>query len=200
MSANDSGVNVFAVQGLGENTLDRVTKILAGIPKASSKALNSAILRTATSGTAYAAKVLCRDYHIKAHTFKFYTESKRHVNTSGGHTSVDIEFRGRHIPLKSFDTKVGSDGRVVTRVKRSSAQTVLEHAFRVEVGQHGHAGIFERVGPDRLPIEEKFGPSTPQMMAYNKDIAREIGEHVKETFDKRIEHEMLAILNGWRTV
>ena len=195
-----SGMDVFAVDDIGGNSIDRIKNLLAGIPHGADKAIGSAIKRAAVSGTAFAAKEIRNEYFIKASDFKQYTRSKRKIITENGSTTVEIEFRGYHIPLLKFDTRVGNDGRVVTRVKRSSARVALDHVFSQAVGTHGHEGIFERTTDKRLPIEEKLGPSTPQMMSYNDDISQAIGDHVRETFDKRIDHEMYAIMNGWRAV
>lgn len=194
-----SAVGVFLTDDIGgdSGSLDRATKILAGFPHGAEKAIGSAIKRAATSGEAYAARAVGKHYYIKSGDFKQYTSSKRHIYTSGGETTVEIEFRGRHIPLLKFNTKIGGDGRVSAKVKRSSSGDILSHVFRQRVGNQ-HIGLFERVGESRLPIEEKYGPSTPQMMSANDDLSQEIGDKVRETFDNRIEHEILAVLNGWR--
>lgn len=194
-----SAVGVFLTDDIGGDSgaLDRATKILAGFPHGAEKAIGSAIKRAATSGEAYAARAVGKHYYIKSGDFKQYTNSKRRIYTSGGETTVEIEFRGRHIPLLKFNTKVGGDGRVSAKVKRASNEDILSHVFRQRVGNQ-HIGIFERVGESRLPIEEKYGPSTPQMMSANDDLSQEIGDKVRETFDNRIEHEILAVLNGWR--
>lgn len=194
-----SAVGVFVTDDVGESSgkIDRAIKLLAGFPHAADKAIGSAIKRAATSGEAYAARVVGKHYYVKAGDFKHYTKSKRKIYTSGGETVVDIEFRGRHIPLLKFKTSVGSNGLVRAQVKRSSNSDILSHVFRQQVGNQ-HIGLFERVGEKRLPIEEKFGPSTPQMMSANDDVSQEIGDKVRETFDKRIEHEIMAVMNGWR--
>lgn len=195
-----SGMDVFAVDDIGDGSIDRVRDLLAGIPHGADKAIGSAIKRAAVSGTAFAAKVIRAEYCIKAADFKSYTRSKRKIITEDGSTTVEIEFMGTHIPLLKFDTRVGNDGRVVTRVKKSSARVALDKVFLQSVGTHGHEGVFERITDKRFPIEEKLGPSVPQMMSYNDDISQAIGDHVRETFDKRIDHEMYAIMNGWRSV
>ena len=61
----------------------------------------------------------------------------------------------------------------------------------------GHIGLFERSGTNRLPIEQKFGPSVPQMMSANENLASTIGDQMRNTFEDRMEHEVLAVLNGW---
>ncbi len=193
-----SGIGVYLVDDIGDKSIDRATKLLAGIPHAADKAIGSAIKRAASSGEAYAARAVRKEYYIGASDFKKYTRSKRHIITQNGSTTVDIEFKGFHIPLIKFDTKVDKDGRVSTRVKRSSPKTVLDNVFKQTVGTHGHEGVFERKSEKRFPIEEKLGPSTPQMMSYNDDLSQDIGDKVREVFEERLEHEVSAILNGWR--
>lgn len=197
-NAIKNSIGVYIADDIGEGSIDRVTAMLAGIPHAAEKAIGSAIKRAASSGEAFAAKAVRDEYIINAGDFKQYTKSKRRIITDSTGTTVDIEFRGYHIPLLKFDTNVGKDGRVVTRVKRSSGRTVLDHVFSQTVGTHGHIGVFERATEKRLPIHEKLGPSTPQMMESNEDVSQAIGDKVRETFEVRIEHEMLAIMNGWR--
>ena len=193
-----SGIGVYVIDGIGESSVDRAKLLLAGISHGADKAIGSAIKRAASSGEAFAARHIREEYYIKAADFKAYTKSKRHIVTDNDGTTVAIDFTGFHIPLLKFDTKIGKDGRVVTRVKRGGSKTVLDHVFAQTVGTHGHRGIFERKTSLRFPIEEKMGPSTPQMMSYNDDVSQAIGDHVRETFEKRLDHEIEAIMNGRR--
>lgn len=194
-----AAIGVFLTDDVagGSNGISRAQALLAGISHAADKAIGSAIKRAATSGEAYAARAVGKYYYVKAGDFKYYTKSKRRITTFAGETTVDIEFRGRHIPLLRFQSRIGKDGLVHAKVMRSSSGAILQHAFRQKVG-NSHYGIFERVGDSRYPIEEKFGPSTPQMMAANDDVSQDIGDKIRETFDARIEHEIEAIMNGWR--
>lgn len=191
------GLDVFIVDDVGDGTIDRATKLLAGIARGAERAIGSAAKRAATSGEAFAARAVREAYYVKASDFKKYTKSKKRVVTDKSGTTLDIEFSGYHIPLINFSTRVGKDGRIHTQVKRESSKSVLDNAFAQTVGR-GHTGVFERVGDERFPIKELFGPSTPQMMSYNDDLEQEIGDHIRDTFDSRLEHEVLALLNGWR--
>lgn len=182
---------------LEQNSVDRAFRLLAGIPGGALKAVNAAANRAASSGEALASKTIRGEYLLNAADFKKYTKSTRKIVSQGGETVVNIEFKGVHVPLIRFDTKFGNDGRVTVRVKRASTKTVLEHVFTATM-KSGHTGLFERVTDKRFPIEEKMGPSTPQMMDYNDDISQEIGDKIRDTFDERLEHEILAVLNGWR--
>ncbi len=198
-SSMKAAVGIFITDDVGgsSNKISRAYALLAGIPHAADKAIGSAIKRAATSGESFAAQAIGKYYYVKAGDFKHYTKSKRRIITSAGETNVDIEFRGRHIPLLKFQSRIGNDGLVHAKVKRSTSGSALKNVFRQKVG-NSHYGLFERVGESRYPIEEKFGPSTPQMMSANDDVAQEIGDKVRDTFDNRIEHEILALMNGWR--
>lgn len=184
------------VDDVGEGSIDRARKLLAGIPHGAEKAIGSAIKRASRTGMAYATKMLQREYVVNSGVMKSYTQTKQHFINSGGGTTVDLEFRGHHIPLMKFDTSVSKDGRVSVRVKRSSGKSALDHVFSASVGKH--SGLFERETDSRFPIEEKFGPSVPQMLSSNDDLQQELGDKIREAFDERIDHEILAVMNGWR--
>lgn len=184
------------IDDIGDGSIDRAKKLLAGIPHGADKAIGSALKRAAQQGMTYASREIRREYVINAGIFKRYTETKRHYNSGAGGTTVDLEFRGHHIPLIRFDTTVNNEGRVRTRVKKSSPRTVLDHVFSASVG--GHTGVFERETDARFPLNEKFGPSVPQMLSANDDLQQELGDKIREAFEKRIDHEILAVMNGWR--
>ena len=81
-----------------------------------------------------------------------------------------------------------------TKVKRNGGAASLQHAFTAKI--FGPIAVFERVGSPRFPVEQKFGPSTGHMMQ-NEQIVEKMDETIRETFDKRVEHEILRVLNGW---
>ncbi len=199
MSNNHVGWNTSTglwVDDIGSNSLDRAQKLLAGIPGGFNRAVSAALKRSASSGEAYAARAVRKEYIVKASDYKEYTTSKRHITTSAsGATEVSIEFRGYHIPLIRFDSAFGKDGRVTARVRRSTAKQTLENAFAAKFGER--TGIYERMGDKRFPVHQLWGPSTTQMMDSNDDVAEDIAEKIRDTFDKRIDHETLRVLNGW---
>ncbi|MBE6537941.1 MAG: hypothetical protein E7671_00560 [Ruminococcaceae bacterium] len=183
------------IDDIGATSLDRVTKILAGIPGGAKKAIGSALKRASSSGEAFAARAVRSEYHIGASDFKEYTKSSKQISATSAGTEVSIKYHGTHIPLVRFDTHYDKDGKVVSRVKRSSARETLNNAFTAMFG--GVVGIYERKGDARFPLRQLYGPATPQMMDANDDVSESIANHMRETFDKRIEHEMLRVMNGW---
>ena len=202
MSDISSGQSSHSIYGgiivdVAEESLDRASKLLAGINGGVYKAVGSALSRAAAAGRTHAKKPVTEEYAISQSQFMANTKNINHFQkSSDGAISVVFGFRGNVIPLLKFNTSVDSNGRVVTQVKRSGARTALDKAFRANMGSH--TGIYERVGDARLPVRELFGPSTPQMMYSNEDVLDSIEEKMADTYEKRIEHEINALLNGWR--
>lgn len=191
---------IYFIDGVGTSSsgIEKAQKLLAGISYGAEKAIGSAIKRAALSGETYAARAINKFYFVKVSDFKHYTKRKRRISETTDGTSIDIMFYGRHIPLMKFKTSIGSDGLVKTQVRRDSTSQELSHVFVQTVGKNKYTGLFERVTTKRYPIEGKYGPSVPQMMSANDDVSQAIGDKVRETFDQRIDHEILAVLNGWR--
>ncbi len=178
-------------------SLDRATRLLAGISDGVYKVVGSSLKRAADSGKTVAKRAVTKEYSISQSEFLVRTRNINHfVRESSGEITVSFGYAGCVIPLTKFNTRINGSGQVVTQVKRSSAAEVLEHSFQAQMGEH--RGIYERIGVSRFPVEERYGPATPQMMYSNDEITGEISEKVVETFDKRIDQDILALLNGWR--
>lgn len=181
---------------IAEDSLDRVTKLLAGISGGVYKAVGSALTRAAAAGKTAAKQPVTREYSISQSEFLSQTRNINHfVRDTGGGLSVVFGFRGNVIPLMKFNTRVNNSGQMVTQVKRSGAAATLDRAFTAQMG--GHRGVYERVGVKRFPVEELYGPATPQMMYSNEEVMDEIEDKMAETYEKRIDHEILRVLNGW---
>jgi ribosomal protein L18 len=184
-----AGVTVEVV----ENSLDKVTALLAGVQSDINKAVGSALKRAAGVGKTIGKRLATKEYTISQSEFLAQTKNINHIR---GTTSVSFGFKGYVIPLLRFNTCIDSNGRVVTQVRRQNTPTVLEHAFAAQMGGHSRR-IYEREGPERFPVRQLFGPSTPKMME-NADILEEMDAKMAEAYENRIDHEILAILNGWR--
>jgi hypothetical protein len=181
---------------VAEDSLDKVTALLAGVESNVGKAVGSALKRAAAAGKTVAKKAVADEYTLSQSEFLSQTKNINHINReSSGEVSVAFGFAGYVIPLLKFDTCVGSDGRVQTHVKRSSAREVLDHAWVASMG--GHRGVYERIGKQRHPDRELYGPATPQMMYSNEAVLDTMEEKMADTYEKRIDHEILRILNGW---
>jgi hypothetical protein len=178
--------------------IKRAAKVLAGISGGIYRAVGSAGKRAMDHGKTVGMKIVSEEYAIGQNELKRHT---RNINTviknDSGAIEVTFGYRGYVIPLMRFDTRIGKDGRVETRVLRSATRKSLDHAFKAKMG--GHTGIYERTGPGRFPVEELFGPSAVQAFWSRKEVYDKVQEEVNTTFDKRIDHEILRVLNGWGT-
>jgi len=184
------------VVDIAEDSLDRATRLLAGVSGGVYKAVGSALSRAAAAGKTAAKRPVTKEYTISQSEFLARTKSINHfVRESSGGISVVFGFRGNVIPLMKFNTRVNSNGQVTTQVKRSGSAATLDRAFTAQMG--GHRGVYERVGVERFPVEQLYGPATPQMMYSNEAVTDEIEQKVADTYEKRIDHEILRVLNGW---
>lgn len=84
---------------------------------------------------------------------------------------------------------------------KDTAPTVFKNAFTARMRSTGHVGIYERTGGmtgrGKDEIEEFFGPAVPQMLGSQK-VAEKLTHDSMDRFEERLDHEINAILNGWR--
>ncbi len=183
--------------------LDRANRLLAGIGGGVllRNAIYNALNRTAITARTKAARFATQQYYLSSASFKKYTNIKYHIHYQGGHLSGSalscaVTFAGRVIPLIEFKTKVTKNGVITARVKKSGGGGALwPKTFYSTMGT-GHVGIYERVTNARLPITELKGPSTAHMMA-NEAVVKSMNDAMRDTFEQRMDHEILRILNGF---
>lgn len=181
---------------VGEYHLDRVTKLLSGIPDGVYRAVGSAVKRSAQHGLTVGMRIASKEYAISQGELKGHTKNiNTVVKDGGGSYSVSFGYRGNVIPLIKFDTSVGKGGRVSTRVLRSGARQILNRAFFAQMG--GHTGVFERETEKRFPVKELFGPSAVQAFYAHEETVDEMDAEIMKTYEGRIEHEITRVLNGW---
>lgn len=189
-------MNAVYFDEVGEYHLDRATKLLAGIPGGVYQAVGSAVKRSAQHGLTVGMKIVSQEYAIGQDQLKKYTKNiNTVVNDGAGSYEVTFGYRGNVIPLIQFDTNIDRSGRVATRVIKSSAKKILDHAFVAHVG--AHTGIFERETEKRMPITEKFGPSAVQAFYVHEETVDEMNTEIIKTYESRIDHEIDRVLNGW---
>ena len=188
-------MSVVRIEDVGSANLDRVGKLLAGIPGGVWKAANSALKRAGVTAKTLAGEFAALEYTINKGSFMRNVNVKTRITSAGGSiVSMDIMFAGKVLPLLEFNTKYSQNGMLSTQVKRNGGAKTLQHAFAERV--FGPVAVFERVGSPRFPVEQKFGPSTAHMMQ-NEQVVEKMDGAVRGTYEKRIEHEILRLMNGW---
>ncbi len=178
-------------------SLDRANKMLAGIGNGSGifKAVYAALNRAAQSARAKAGTFASSRYYISAGGFKSHVKDKITMEggaSAGGVTGVKLTFAGSVIRLIEFNTRYSKDGGIAVFVKRGDGG-VISHGF---IANPGRLGVFERIGKSRLPIEQKYGPSAAHMLE-DEEVTQNMEKNIVETFNRRIDHEIDRVLNGW---
>ena len=188
-------MSVIQVDQVGQTSLDRASKILAGVQGGAWKAVHGAMKRAGDTAKTKAGQFAAEEYTINKGDFaRNVTVSTSLKGDSGGIVSMDIKYAGHVLPLLTFNTRFSRDGHITTQVKRNGGSETLQRAFAERV--FGPIGVFERKGASRFPVEQKYGPSTAHMMM-NERVIEKMDETIRETFERRIEHEITRILNGW---
>lgn len=188
-------MSTVVITEVGSNTLERASKILAGIPGGVQKAAWNAMRRAGQQAKTKAGQFATAEYTISKGDFMRNVTNKIQMSGGGGGVaSVRILYAGSVLPLLTFNTKYSKSGAVSTQVKRSGSASVLQHAFVAPV--FGNTAVFERLGKSRFPVEQKYGPSTAHMMQ-NEKVIEQMDKTINEAFETRLDHEITRLLNGW---
>jgi len=183
------------IEEIGSLSVDRLNKVLSSFPGGVFKAAYSALKRAGDTAKTRAGQYAAEEYTITKGDFMRNVRVSTNIQSQGGSVvSMDIRYAGTVLPLLTFNTKYSRAGTLTTQVKRNGGAATLQHAFAERV--FGSVAVFERVGSPRFPVEQKFGPSTAHMME-NEAVVSKMDETIRDTFEKRIEHEITRILNGW---
>lgn len=224
MSAHETSRGFIHIEEVGKNSLDQAEKFLAGIPGGIDKAMKSAMSRAMSHLRANSAKEIRKRFAIS--TAAIRTEENirtRYTYSPGVGIAGYVLFAGHKIPLyryngaspvqptknKSRWVKVPVKGEETWQHPNlpayghqfnSTSPVRFDDAFVARMS-NGHVGIFERTGgmtdTGSEEIAEKMGSSVAQMVG-NKAVRESLVEETMKKFDERLEHEINAILNGWR--
>lgn len=177
-------MSFIRVNEVGDDSLERVNKLLHNVPGGVYKAAFSALKRAGDTAKTRAGQFAAAEYTINKGDFMRNVHSKSHITGgAGGVMGMSISFSGTVLPLLTFNTTYSRDGTVQTQVKRNGGAATLQHAFVAKI--FGPTAVFERVGAP-----------TGHMMR-NEEVIEKMDETIRDTYEKRIEHEILRVLNGW---
>lgn len=169
------------------NATQRFANALGRAPGELQRAQYNAMQRAGQKARTQAGRFASARYQISAGQFKSHTSEKVQ---GAGSALMTITFAGAVIPLKEFKVSAGAGG-VYARAKQGGG-TIRRGFIDAKLG----GGVFERKGTPRLPIEQKYGPATPQMMN-DEEVKSQMDQTITQTYEERMEHEVARILNGW---
>ena len=178
--------------------IERVNLILSGIPGGAQKAFSSVIRRANSTVKAETVRQITGTYAISAQHVRAGGNIRAQVQKADSGVVGTVTFAGYKLPLYRFNvtpTLPIQRAEVKAAVMRRNGQTPFAHAFIARM-KSGHTGMFERKTGRSLPITEFMAQSTAQM-AGNEEVLEAVSEKAQETVNKRIEHEITRILNGY---
>lgn len=217
-------MSLIRVEQVGSNTLERAEKLLAGIPDGMNCAVKSAMSRAASHLRTNSSKEIRKVYAISAGALRSEQNIKtKYTYHPGEGVSAQVLFSGCKIPLYRYNgttpqqptqdkshpvTAViqGHWRRTYPGVSAAGHQLASTSPVRFDGGfiarmQSGHTGIFERTGSMTADgsdaIKEIMGSSVPQMLG-KEEVQESLVNGAMRKFDERLDHEVAAILNGWR--
>ncbi len=173
--------------------VDRVSKLLYGIPGGAEKALSGAINRGLSTVRAKSGSAISQTYHIGAGTAKSAGNMKVQ-QANGSHISGSVLFSGNMISLVDFSVGYSQGGLVTASVKKGGNYSELRHAFVANL-KYG-TRIYERETTARDSSKQLFGPSIAHMIR-EESVLENVSEAAQNTVNLRLEHEITRILNGY---
>ena len=108
----------------------------------------------------------------------------------------------RRVPVViKNETKMAHPGITArAHIFKDTSPYLIDESF-VATMKNTHTGIFERdgttMGNGGDGITEKMGLSIPQMVG-NEEVRENIADEAWKKFDERLDHEIMALMNGWR--
>lgn len=179
-----------------EQQIDRVNLILGGLKNAPQKAFTGIINRALTTIRSQSGKEVRQTYRIKQKDIT----SNQNIGikrASGGSLEGEIRYAGTLIPLIKFNVNPPQPQQkaVSVSVLKNGGGKRLLHAYVANLGRYG-VGVFERETPIRESSKQLMGPSTAHMVE-NENVLSKVEAAAMETIDKRVEHEITRILNGY---
>ena len=163
--------------------LDRLRKLLRGIPGGMRKACDAGVKEAAKAVKSAISSEVPRQYNVKA------SRVKRAVTVKGGKSQGIVLVRGQRMNLIEFHVsprrvKNPQHGLTVS-VRKDTGMKRLMHGFLMR-GGGGKTIVMERVGRGRKAIRSLSSLAVPQMMSHpaveeriSEDVSRAVIEGMR---------------------
>lgn len=175
--------------------VDRIHLLLNGISDAPRNVIYNVLNRAVGTVRSVASKEIRQTYKIK-HGDLTSNQNIKVVRAGRSKLEAAISFNGNLIPLIKFDVSPKQPQRktVSASVLKNGGKKQLIHAYVANL-KYG-VGAFERETSERDSSRQLYGPAAA-VMVENDTVLKNIQEAAMNTIDKRVEHEISRILNGY---
>ncbi|MBP2654247.1 MAG: hypothetical protein H6Q73_1816 [Firmicutes bacterium] len=169
--------------------------LLSHIENGASKAISAALNRTVDGVKTDVTRKVAETYDIKAKDVRASLKAQKSTMAT---LNASVSGKGSPIPLIKFrvtPNKLGQQrtGTVLRASAKRSGGKPIPGAFLAQF-KSAHIGVMQRVGKNRLPVKELYGPAVPQMMSENK-VRQYVMDGANDRFEKRLDHEIERLLN-----
>lgn len=158
--------------------MEDIVRLLADVKNGVSRVLTRAINKVGVAARTRIVRLVAGVANLKVSDIRNRNVRLHKANFST--LTAHITVTGRRIPLISF--KARQMRRGVTYAIRKGKRSQLAGNF-ITTMPTGHRGVFSRRTAQRLPIDEKFGPSVPELV-------RSIGQLATSVLDKQIADDL----------
>lgn len=169
--------------------LNQLKRELAGVKNGVPRAMSAAVNRSLTTGRTLISKSVRDVATIKAGDVKDAMKIKR---ASVANPKGSIRIDHKPISLSKFTISQKKPG-VSARVWKGSGRTLYKHAF-IATMRSGHKGVFRRVGRNRLPIKEIYGPTPEGLLRKRPALLESIKAAIGDAFRKNLESQVNRLL------
>lgn len=224
MSAADIKTGAVHIRLTDQGSLERAEKLLAGIPGGLDKAVRSAEARAVSYLKTNSARAIRERYDIPVAAIKAAEDVSVYTYSFRGGISARISFHGNKISLYKYGGS-RSGPSPTTRVPlnlsggwrmvlpgpsafghqlKATAPMEFRNAFVATMKHENgrdHDGFFYRTGDKTSDghdkIKELMGSAVAQMLD-SEEVKEPLTAAAADKFQERLDHEINAILNGWR--
>lgn len=182
---------------VSDNALNKSRNYLVGIPGGFERALVSSFNRAIQHGRTVGTKEATSVYTVKPNfirkTMKTYKANRRNL-------SAELVSTGPRLTLKRFhhrpttDTTGNRRRPIYVNVKKGNSGNDIFQGF--VWGRRKGIIMQRQKGVNRLPIQQKFSVSPPQMLN-EPGVTNRLSESMSNMVEKRLEHETYRILMGY---
>jgi hypothetical protein len=174
-----------------EGDLIKSVDMLEGVAKQVPSVISNAVNRALEQGRTAAVRSVTKEYTVKARTVRATLKMKR---AKKGDYIGELTSKGRRLPLRDFkhspasgDT-TGANHRQIRVAVKHGAMKPLDNAF-IWRGR-----IFQRLGANRLPIEQKYSNAVPVMLN-NPEVVAEVQDVMQDALSRRLDYEIKRTLD-----
>lgn len=169
---------------------EAASAMLNDFPKQIPKVLSRALNRANKAAETAAKREVADKYTLSRATVSATLKLK---GATAGNLTAELRSTGGVMPVTKYKASQTGAG-VEVQIKKGGGGLITS-AFIANL-RSGHVGAFNRTGSSRLPIKERYGPSIPSILG-TEPVSAVIQEKAVETFDKRLDHEVSAVLGGY---